>query len=354
MNKIFAMFLILAATGCASGVDTSQEDLCRVGYPYMDKVEADQESDNSGPFEAYVAGGVCCDDFEARVSTGSSAGEQYPHKAIRIIVKDESGQVTFRGTLFGSGFIPDNLSVPGTPMLGDPSPGTVTLGLDLDGPRGGYGLPLTGIGRLEEALGGANLDKLPCGWSVLFYGLGLTENIGGAITPLTSPKTFLLNSSGGRMRWDCSETLCADAEVPVSGGGDTTIQDDVAGIVSQSEYLEMDLVTYLCYELLDQNCDYVKFFDVFSRGFIRGDVNEDNTVNVADAVTLLDGVFGHTVVDSTCYEAQDVNDDGVIDVSDPIYILGVFWGSDAPFIGFGAIEEDLDGDNLTCNGGTGE
>lgn len=54
--------------------------------------------------------------------------------------------------------------------------------------------------------------------------------------------------------------------------------------------------------------------------FRRGDANDDGTVNLADAVRVLQYEFvpGTTV---GCIDALDVNDDGRLDLSDPILLL---------------------------------
>ena len=54
--------------------------------------------------------------------------------------------------------------------------------------------------------------------------------------------------------------------------------------------------------------------------FIRGDANQDQMVNLADAIFVADWLFqGGT--DPTCPDAADANDDGFIDISDALKII---------------------------------
>ncbi len=54
--------------------------------------------------------------------------------------------------------------------------------------------------------------------------------------------------------------------------------------------------------------------------WIRGDVNADGAINVADAIALLSGLFG-TPSAILCGAAADVNNDGGQDIGDPVYLL---------------------------------
>jgi len=50
----------------------------------------------------------------------------------------------------------------------------------------------------------------------------------------------------------------------------------------------------------------------------RGDSNEDGLVNLADVISVLNGVFG---APPPCFEAADVNTDDTVDVGDAIYLI---------------------------------
>ncbi len=64
--------------------------------------------------------------------------------------------------------------------------------------------------------------------------------------------------------------------------------------------------------------------------FVRGRVNDDARVDLADAITLLSFLFsGGSAPEPR--EAGDVNDDGSIDLSDAVYLLDfLFRGRAAP------------------------
>ena len=59
--------------------------------------------------------------------------------------------------------------------------------------------------------------------------------------------------------------------------------------------------------------------------FLRGDVNGDGLVNIADAVALLGKLFGG-LPPLPCQKVADTNGDGSKDISDAIYLLGFFFG----------------------------
>lgn len=62
--------------------------------------------------------------------------------------------------------------------------------------------------------------------------------------------------------------------------------------------------------------------------FIRGDCNADADLNISDAITTLDGLFGSTVLDQ-CPDACDSNDDGSFDISDAIFSLAFLFTAGA-------------------------
>jgi hypothetical protein len=85
--------------------------------------------------------------------------------------------------------------------------------------------------------------------------------------------------------------------------------------------------------------------------FIRGNANDDVSVDLSDTVWILSELFlgGDPTL---CKDAADVNDDSVIDISDPISILNfLFLGTlpeiPPPFDACGADPEG-DGDGLPC------
>ena len=53
--------------------------------------------------------------------------------------------------------------------------------------------------------------------------------------------------------------------------------------------------------------------------FIRGDSNDDKTLNIADPIATLQMLFGSLPL--TCDDAADANDDGAVDLADPIHMM---------------------------------
>ena len=84
------------------------------------------------------------------------------------------------------------------------------------------------------------------------------------------------------------------------------------------------------------------------RQFKRGDSNDDQTVNLADAIASLQMLFGSLPM--TCHDAVDANDDGATDLSDPIYVLTyLFGGGVAPPAPFPQCGVDSTPDTLICH-----
>ncbi|MDG1454583.1 MAG: hypothetical protein P8R38_00090, partial [Planctomycetota bacterium] len=54
--------------------------------------------------------------------------------------------------------------------------------------------------------------------------------------------------------------------------------------------------------------------------FLRGDPNQDGTVDISDPILTLDFLFGSTSA-LPCPDAADSNDDGGVDISDAIFLL---------------------------------
>ncbi|MBI4587065.1 MAG: IPT/TIG domain-containing protein [Planctomycetes bacterium] len=63
--------------------------------------------------------------------------------------------------------------------------------------------------------------------------------------------------------------------------------------------------------------------------FIRGDANNDGSVDVSDGIVILEDQFLGKAAAAPCRDALDANDSGDIDISDPIYLLtALFIGGD--------------------------
>jgi hypothetical protein len=59
--------------------------------------------------------------------------------------------------------------------------------------------------------------------------------------------------------------------------------------------------------------------------FIRGDSNNDDSVNISDAVATLNDLFSGIPSAAPCRDALDSNDDGAVNISDPINVLNVLF-----------------------------
>jgi hypothetical protein len=88
--------------------------------------------------------------------------------------------------------------------------------------------------------------------------------------------------------------------------------------------------------------------DTDAKVFIRGDSSNNGSINIQDAVLLLNHLFSGTDVD--CLDACDMNDDGAVNLVDPVfglmYTMGLGPVPPSPGDVCGA---DPTSDNLTCN-----
>jgi len=82
--------------------------------------------------------------------------------------------------------------------------------------------------------------------------------------------------------------------------------------------------------------------------FTRGDVNDDGSTDISDAVNVLSYLF-HAGPAPQCMDAADANDDGFVDVSDPTTILISLFRASGPLPGPGpAAGIDPTPDALGC------
>ncbi|MFN0057200.1 MAG: FG-GAP-like repeat-containing protein [Planctomycetota bacterium] len=74
-----------------------------------------------------------------------------------------------------------------------------------------------------------------------------------------------------------------------------------------------------------------RMFQVLGGGpeFDRGDCNLDSGFNIADAIFLLNVLFGGGTPPG-CADACDTNDDGLLDVADPVALLGTLFSAAGP------------------------
>jgi hypothetical protein len=92
------------------------------------------------------------------------------------------------------------------------------------------------------------------------------------------------------------------------------------------------------------------------RDFIRGNANDDNKVNIADPIWIINELFRGGPA-SVCPDAADANDDGQEDLADATYLIDyLFRGQAAPSAPFPACGTDPSdagggvGDGLGCGG----
>ncbi|MEM7164392.1 MAG: dockerin type I repeat-containing protein [Planctomycetota bacterium] len=93
----------------------------------------------------------------------------------------------------------------------------------------------------------------------------------------------------------------------------------------------------------------------FSEPFLRGDTDGDGTVNLVDAILVLNYLFNNGVA-PTCLNAADANDDattGMINTADAVYILSYLFNAGAtPPAPFGSCGADPTPSPLSCGGPT--
>ncbi len=85
--------------------------------------------------------------------------------------------------------------------------------------------------------------------------------------------------------------------------------------------------------------------------FVRGDCNDDGAGDIADAITLLNFLFGDGNT-STCRDACDGNDDGGLDIADAVTMLEFLFGDPDPPLPdpFPECGVDVTADSLICEG----
>lgn len=82
--------------------------------------------------------------------------------------------------------------------------------------------------------------------------------------------------------------------------------------------------------------------------YLRGDSNGDDNVDLADAIHILNYLFGGGPLD--CEDRADANDDGALTIADPIRLFGYLFAADPPpAYPFPLVGVDLTVDSLGCN-----
>ena len=107
------------------------------------------------------------------------------------------------------------------------------------------------------------------------------------------------------------EDFTLQALSPCIDAGDPTVFDDDGSVVDLGAF------------------PYVS--PVVGPQFVRGDVNQDNNVNIADGIGVLDTLFSGAG-DPDCVDSADANDDGTLNIADAIYILSFLFQAGSPAI----------------------
>ena len=84
---------------------------------------------------------------------------------------------------------------------------------------------------------------------------------------------------------------------------------------------------------------------------MRGDANDDNGIDIADAVKILGHLFGGTGP-LLCMDTGDANDDGAVNIADAVYVLNYMFGGGPPppppFAAAGTCGADPTPDPIRC------
>ncbi|NRA76059.1 MAG: hypothetical protein HRU16_08965 [Planctomycetes bacterium] len=87
--------------------------------------------------------------------------------------------------------------------------------------------------------------------------------------------------------------------------------------------------------------------------FVRGDANGDASLDISDAVSMLEYLFNGSTSGSSCQDAYDTNDDGALNIADPVRLLDyLFAGAAEPPAPGIQCGEDQTGDALLCQQST--
>ncbi len=89
--------------------------------------------------------------------------------------------------------------------------------------------------------------------------------------------------------------------------------------------------------------------------FVRGRINADRELDLADVIALLSFLFGAPENNpwkqrvAQCMDAADANDDGAVDLADAIHLLAFLFAHGAPApASFDACSRDPTPDRLRC------
>ena len=139
------------------------------------------------------------------------------------------------------------------------------------------------------------------------------------------------------------------ATIPTTVLLDGVVQTDVTILSDTVLTFRTEPATSLgLVDLTIQNVVSVTAPDVYTYGFIRGDSNADNNLDVGDSVYTLTYLF-QGGPPPLCFDAADCNDDGSVDIGDPVYGLTfLFAMGPQPMPPFDPQGDDPTPDGLGC------
>lgn len=178
--------------------------------------------------------------------------------------------------------------------------------------------------------------------------VSLTDGCSTSVTPgAPTGLSCVTNSSGVDLVWSNPQTFDSisvtrnGAVIATLGGGATSYSDAIitAGSYTYQVTGEVDGI-----DSASAGCSV----DVIQGGFVRGEVNGDGSVNLADAVTLAIYLF-ESGAEPSCLDGCDTNDDGQLNLADVTSLLDfVFMGGSNPAAPFPACGVDPTSDALSC------
>ena len=181
----------------------------------------------------------------------------------------------------------------------------------LDGGGRGFGQTMAVVNNIfyRNVAGGSGNDTT-CSPDLMYNNL-ISNGTNAGVNGNIDGDPLFVNATRGDFRLRPGSP-CVDAGTPVSLPATTELFGNlrvVDGNDDGAAYIDIGAAEYV---------------PVPGPKFIRGDVNDDGTLDIADSVTCLDGIFGDGQF--ACEDAADANDDGTLNVADPVYILEVLFG----------------------------
>ena len=153
--------------------------------------------------------------------------------------------------------------------------------------------------------------------------------------------------------------FCVEFEIDAGATPGTCLPIDfVNGVNGRGEVATDNLVSIDFFEQIPalSNCEVcVGEPGGGGDGFIRGDCNFNNSVNIADASAQVGAFFlaGDQRFNAPCDDACDANDDGDLNITDVVYLLNYLFipGNPQPPAPFPERGDDPTADALTCAAG---